>query len=1039
MARATERLTLGVRIDFDFQNPMFARAAAILSLVAILAPPLASAGPSGTIDPDRQADVRRLLSVLSGIRDEYGEAHDAAGRVVRPVEIEEAKLLVADGHDVIGRVGDLLPADAGATLDRVAAALASGGSVDAVAKAVDDLRARISAATGVLDAAPERAPSVARGATLFAENCTGCHGKTGRGDGPEAATLHVKPANFSDPTFMREETSQDFFNVISLGRRKSGMPEWDEGLGVQERWDLVAYLWTLTGTPPSAGVDAYRAACASCHGATLEGGSGVPSLADPLALARVSENDIVRLLGEGVHRDAPAVAALSEETRQRVATWIARTSLSSPPAHPGAPEEAAMSLRGLDEATRLLEESLAAAPGDVARASALATQAYVAFEPYERGLRVRRPDLVDGVEQSFVAYRLALRAGTEPAQLADLAAAAKRALDEAAAVLRGPGTLGWGTAFGQAITIVVREGVEIILIVGALLTWVRRQGNLELVRVIHLGVVAGVLASVATAALLMTGLRHLPWASEAIEGGAMLVAALVLFWVSYWLVSKAEADRWQRFIRDRVETAIGSGSRMALAGAAFLAVYREGFESVLFFQALVAGGGGAGPVAAGFVAGCAVLGALYVAMRWFGMQIPIRPFFLVTGALLYGLSIVFAGRGVAELQEAGAIAMTPVGLVPTIPALGLYPTVETLVAQGVLVALLLVAVVITVRRRPRDVAATVAVLAALLLAPAGVARADGLGAPPVAEAREWLMGTVGEVRVYAMDRPDQAPAAIEAAFAEMRTIDRLMAVQRPESDVSRMNREAATRATSVDPRVIDVLCAARRVSQLTDGAFDVTVLPVVEAWGFLEGPPHRPRTRPPGPAGWGRVDVDVVHGTVRYETPEVGVDLGGIAKGYALDRARDVLLGRGAHAAWLDLGGNVATIGTPPGASAWRIGVRDPRHAGALLGVVEVGEASVSTSSDAERFVDDADGRAGHVIDPRTGAPADALVAATVVTASGTLADALSTAAVVLGARRFEPVLARVAGEALLARARDGGGLDLTATPGLVFTPAAEP
>lgn len=295
------------------------------------------------------------------------------------------------------------------------------------------------------------------------------------------------------------------------------------------------------------------------------------------------------------------------------------------------------------------------------------------------------------------------------------------------------------------------------------------------------------------------------------------------------------------------------------------------------------------------------------------------------------------------------------------------------------------------------------------------------------------MGTAAEIRIYDLVRRETAPTALEEAFAELRAVDRLMAVQRRGSDVSRMNREAGQRAVTVDPRVVEVLGVARRVSRLTHGAFDVTVLPVVAAWGFLDGPGRRPATAPARPAGWRQVQLDVAHATVRYGARDVGVDLGGIAKGYALDRARAALLDRGVRSAWLDLGGNVATVGVPPDGARWRIGVRDPRRDGALLGVVEVGEASVSTSSDAERFVEDDQGRAGHVIDPRTGAPARALAAATVVAASGALADALSTAALVLGDRRFEAVLARVAGAAVLVDAAATGRPHITVTPGLAF------
>ena len=179
----------------------------------------------------------------------------------------------------------------------------------------------------------------------------------------------------------------------------------------------------------------------------------------------------------------------------------------------------------------------------------------------------------------------------------------------------------------------------------------------------------------------------------------MLLAAGVLFWVSYWLISKAEAERWQRYIQSKVRDALAAGSATALAAAAFLAVYREGFETVLFYRALL----GAAPagdvmVGGGFLLGLLVLGLVWVAMSRLGVRVPMRSFFLLTGAFLYLMAIVFAGRGVFELQDAGLIGLTPVAGAPRIPVLGLFPTVQTLVAQGVLVAALVLAGIVSVRR-----------------------------------------------------------------------------------------------------------------------------------------------------------------------------------------------------------------------------------------------------------------------------------------------------------------------------------------------------
>ena len=181
----------------------------------------------------------------------------------------------------------------------------------------------------------------------------------------------------------------------------------------------------------------------------------------------------------------------------------------------------------------------------------------------------------------------------------------------------------------------------------------------------------------------------------------MLVAAAVLFYVSYWLLSKIEVAKWNAFVKGRLEGALSTGSSFTLASVAFLAVYREGFETILFYKALLtsAGGGGTPAVAAGLVLGAVALVGVYLAIKRFGVKIPLRPFFAVTSAMLYYMAFVFAGKGVAAFQEGGLVRTTVLEWAPRIPVFGIYPTAESLALQGLLVALLLFAIVWLQRRR----------------------------------------------------------------------------------------------------------------------------------------------------------------------------------------------------------------------------------------------------------------------------------------------------------------------------------------------------
>jgi high-affinity iron transporter len=185
---------------------------------------------------------------------------------------------------------------------------------------------------------------------------------------------------------------------------------------------------------------------------------------------------------------------------------------------------------------------------------------------------------------------------------------------------------------------------------------------------------------------------------EVLEGITMLVAVAVLFYVSYWLLSKMEVQKWTGFVRGQVAQAVAGGSLLALPTAAFLAVYREGFETVLFYKALFVSGGDDSlmPIASGMLAGTVLLVGVYIAINRYGLRLPLKPFFAVTSAFLYYTAFVFAGKGIAELQAGGVVGTTVLPGWPRLPIFGIYPTVETLIAQGILVALAAIAIAVIV-------------------------------------------------------------------------------------------------------------------------------------------------------------------------------------------------------------------------------------------------------------------------------------------------------------------------------------------------------
>ncbi len=255
--------------------------------------------------------------------------------------------------------------------------------------------------------------------------------------------------------------------------------------------------------------------------------------------------------------------------------------------------------------------------------------------------------------------------------------------DKAAAML-GKGKESAAALFFYSLMIILREGIEAILIISAIIAYLAKTGNRDKLKVIYNGCISAIVLSGITAVLVKWVFKTSAASRETMEGATMLVAATVLFSVSYWLVSKANAQRWNAYIKDKVGSSISANSLRALWMAAFLAVYREGAEMVLFYQALAAdssSSSGLTAITGGFLAGCILLVAVYIAMSRGAMKLPLRPFFLFTGALLYYMAFVFTGKGVAELISGKVFEPTLVSWMPTVEFAGIYPYIQTLVPQ----------------------------------------------------------------------------------------------------------------------------------------------------------------------------------------------------------------------------------------------------------------------------------------------------------------------------------------------------------------------
>jgi thiamine biosynthesis lipoprotein len=280
------------------------------------------------------------------------------------------------------------------------------------------------------------------------------------------------------------------------------------------------------------------------------------------------------------------------------------------------------------------------------------------------------------------------------------------------------------------------------------------------------------------------------------------------------------------------------------------------------------------------------------------------------------------------------------------------------------------------------------------------------------------MATTLEVSVYRpLSEARMAADDLQAVHAEAIKIDALMSLYRPDSELVALNARSGA-AVPVSAEMFEVLAAAAHYARLSDGAFDVTAQPLVDLWGFY----RQDRTSTPTQAeidallprvGHDRVALDARGAAVTLE-PGTHLDLGGIAKGYAVDLAIGALRKRGVTAALVNLGGNIGVLGQRPDGKPWTVGIQHPRD-NRLMGTIRFKRGAVATSGDYDRYFESGGKRYGHILDPRTGWPVDGIASVTVVAPNATAADALSTAAFVLGPEHGIALLNRCLGVAGVA------------------------
>lgn len=484
---------------------------------------------------------------------------------------------------------------------------------------------------------------------IFAENCASCHGVSGHGDGKLAAALTPAPTDFTDRERALNRSVLGLFDAIANGIDGTAMLAFKQ-FTEQQQWSLAFYVGGLAFQPTPQ--------------------------ADRSARPMVSLSQLVN--------DSPS----------ELANQLPDHSLAAVERLRAQPEQLfRMAQSPLDVTRSQLQAALAAhRQGDYRQAGELAVSAYLdGFELIENSLDAHDRELRKAIEANMLALRQELTQAQQADRLDALMATTLQQLDEAEHLLHSS-SLSNTALFSASLIILLREGLEALLVIIALTTILIRTQRRDALRYVHVGWISALLAGAATWLAAQSLITISGASREIMEGVAALLAAVILFYVGVWMHSKSHADQWQAYIKRNIDANLKSGTMWGIAGLAFVAVYREVFETVLFYESLLTQ---AQPAQFSFVVGGLLLGtAILAVVAWilvrYSVKLPIGRFFSFTTYLLLALSFILMGKAISALQEAALVGIAPLPINLSFEWIGFNSTWQGTLAQALVVVLFLV-------------------------------------------------------------------------------------------------------------------------------------------------------------------------------------------------------------------------------------------------------------------------------------------------------------------------------------------------------------
>ncbi len=625
----------------------------LLSLLIIL-----GASTAFAINPNQIADLRQLVQLAEYISVDYPAAVQN-GQIINAEEHQEMiefsgmildkSLLLAELSDGKASISDKAKS--------LQMAIIGKQEVEAVQALATVLRQSL-LALAPQASVPDSLMTKAQSQALYQESCAGCHGETGQGNGPMAVDLAPPPTNFTDKGRANNRSILGLYDAISNGIDGTSMTAFSH-LTEMQRWSLAFYAGSL----------AFQSSTS----------------------AQEQTKPVISL--QQMITDSPYLLARNLPANQKNQIELLRAnpqSLFKTEANP------------LSITRHQLEAAVDAyRNGDYNIAHNFAVSAYLdGFEQVEVSLSAKDAALKKELESLLISLRKIFKHGENDKELNSVLPLTLQKLTQAEKILTET-SLSSGELFSASLIILLREGLEALLVVIALTTVLLRTNRKDALKYLHFGWISALFAGVATWAAAQSLISISGASREIMEGVGALLAAIVLFYVGFWMHNKSHAAQWQAYIQRQVDTHLTTGTLWGLAALSFVAVYREIFETVLFYQSLLTQSDAStySSVIAGFITGVGLLSILAWLLIRYSIKLPITRFFSATTYLLLALAFVLMGKAISALQEAAVVSISPFPVQVQIEWLGIYSTWQGILAQGLILLMSIALIMISKLQR----------------------------------------------------------------------------------------------------------------------------------------------------------------------------------------------------------------------------------------------------------------------------------------------------------------------------------------------------